>query len=66
MVIEIVCTDLSCKELHIHVGVGEMETSGSLDGVMFSTLVQNARDMGSIPALGRIFPIFISPTALVP
>ena len=30
-----------------------------------STLAQNARDVGSIPALGTIFPIFVTPTTYV-
>ena len=33
-------------------------TSGSLDGVMASTLARNARDVGLSPALGAIVPIF--------
>ena len=40
-------------------------TSGSLGGVIVSTLAQNARDEGLIPILGAIFPIFITPTTLV-
>ena len=28
-----------------------------------STLAWNARDVGSVPALGTIFPIFITPAA---
>ena len=40
-------------------------TSGSLDGVIVSSLVRNERDIGSIPAQGAIFPIFITPTTLV-
>ena len=31
---------------------------------MVSTLAWNGRDVGSIPALGTIFPIFITPTTL--
>ena len=31
-----------------------------------STLSQNARDVGSIPALGAIFPFFVTPITLVP
>ena len=31
-------------------------------GVMVSTLAWDARDIGSIPALGAIFHIFITPT----
>ena len=47
----VVCTDLSDKELHSYVGVG----------VMVSTLAQNVIDVGSILALGTIFPVFITP-----
>ena len=37
-------------------------TSGSLHRVMVAhTLAQNARDVGSSPALGTLFPIFITP-----
>ena len=56
------CTHLSDKELHIMIGVGTMVTLGSIDGVMVSTLAWNARDAGSIPALGTIYPVFITPT----
>ena len=44
-------TDISDKELHRQVGVGRVVTSGSLGGVMVCTLVWNARDVGSTPAL---------------
>ena len=37
--------------------VGIALTSGNIG----STLARNARDVGSIPALGTIFPIFITP-----
>ena len=30
-----------------------------------STLAQNARDVGSISALGAIFPIFITPMTII-
>ena len=39
--------------------VGRVVATGNLDGVMVSTLAQNARNMGSIPVLDAIFPIFI-------
>ena len=39
-------------------------TSGSLTGVIISTQAQNTRDVGSTPAVGAIFPIFITPTTL--
>ena len=42
-----------------------MVTSGSLGTVLVSTLAWNARDVGLIPALGAIFPIFITLTTLV-
>ena len=32
---------------------------------MISTLAQNAIDLALIPALGKIFLIFITPTALI-
>ena len=55
----VVCTDLSDKAPHTQVGVGRMVLSGSLGGEMVNTLSRNARDVGSIPALGATFPIFI-------
>ena len=60
------CADLSGKKLHRQVGVGRMVTSGSLGCIMVSTLPQECRrDVGSIPALGTVFPIFITPTILI-
>ena len=56
----VVSTDLSDKELQRHVDMGSMVISKSLEGVVSGTLVQNARDVGSIPALGTIFPIFVT------
>ena len=55
------CTDLSGKEPHRQTDrCGDwVLTSGSLGGVMLRTLVQNARDVGSIPAPGALFAIFI-------
>ena len=61
----VVCTDLSGKEPYKQIGMGRVVTSGSLCGVMVSTLDQNDRDVGSIPTLGTIFPIFITPTTLL-
>ena len=61
MVSVVVCTDLSGKEPHRQVGVSMVVTSGSLGGVMVSTLDQNAKDVCSIPALGAIFLIFFTP-----
>ena len=49
------------KELYRHVGVDIVVTVGGLDGVKVSILTRNAKDVGSIPALGRIFPSFITP-----
>ena len=54
----IVCTDLLGREPHIQVG---MAISRNLGGVMVSTLSLNQRDVGSIPALGTVFPIFTTP-----
>ena len=62
--IVVVCTNLSGKEPHRQAGIGKVVTSGSLGDVMVSTLAQNARGVGSIPALGTIFPIFITSTTL--
>ena len=56
----VVCTDLWSKELHRQVGVGIVVTSGSLHGVMVSTLARTAKGVCSIPFLGTIFPIFIT------
>ena len=46
-------------------GKGMVIASGSLSGVMVSTLDWNTRDVGSIANLGAIFPIFITPTTYV-
>ena len=43
MVSVVVYSDLSGKEPHRQVGVGRVMTSGSLGGVMVSTLARNAR-----------------------
>ena len=40
-------------------------TSGSQDGVMVSALALHAKDEGSIPTLGAMFPIFITHMILV-
>ena len=61
----VICIDLSGKELHTQVGTGRMVTSGTLGGVLVSTMTQNARDVGSIPALGTMLPIFITPTTIM-
>ena len=52
-------------ELHRKVGLDSVTTSGSIGDVMLSTLVSDERDVVSIPALGAMFPIFITPTTLV-
>ena len=58
----VVYTDLSGKELHGQVRCGYSGvTSWSLGGVRVCTLTQNARDLALIPALGTLFPIFITP-----
>ena len=46
----VVCADLSSKDPHRQVGVDRMVAGGSQGGVMVSTLVWNARDVGSFPA----------------
>ena len=61
----VVYTALSGRNPHRQVGVGSMVTSGSLGAVMVSTLAWNARDVGLIPALGTMFPIFITPTTIL-
>ena len=42
-----------------------MVTTGSLGGLMVSTLSWNTRDVGSVPALGTIFHIVIALTTLI-
>ena len=54
----LVCTDLSGKEPHMHVGVGSVVKSGNLDGVLVSTLAQNAGDACSGATLSATFPHF--------
>ena len=51
-------TNVSGKKPHRQVGVGILVISRSLGGEMVITL--HARDVGSIPILGTIFPIFIT------
>ena len=60
----VVGTNLSGKEPHRHVALGRMVTSGSVGGVMVSTLAW-ARNVCSIHTLGTIFPIFITPTTMI-
>ena len=45
--------------------MGRVLTTESLGGVMVSTLAQNARDVGSIPDLGALFPIYVRHLTLV-
>ena len=45
--------------------MGRVVTLLGLGGVMVSTLAWNARNVRSIPALGTIFLVFITPMTLV-
>ena len=56
------CTDVSGKQLHRQVDMYLGVTSGKPMWCNCSILAQYARDMGSIPALGTIFPIVNTPT----
>ena len=60
----VVNTDLQGKELHRQVGVGIVMISGKPKLCNGSTPAWNARDAGSVPTLGTIFPIFITPTTV--
>ena len=60
----VVCTDLSGNEVHSNVIMGMVVISGCLGDPLVSTLAWNVRDVGLIPALGTIFPIFVTPTTL--
>ena len=62
---EVVLTDVSSKEQSRQLGVGMVVTSGDLGGVMVVTLPWNASYADLIPALGAIFPIFITLMTLV-
>ena len=62
----IVCTDLSGKESRRQVGVDRVIVSGSLGIVMASMIVSEiAGSVGWNPALGPIFPIFITRLTLL-
>ena len=61
----VVCTDLSSKEPYRQACMGRVVISGRLGGVMVSTQAKSARDVGSIPLPGPIFPIFIMSTYCV-
>ena len=52
----VVCTEFSGNQPH-RKDVDRGVMPRSLDGVIVSTLAWNARDVGSIPVLGTIFPI---------
>ena len=56
-----VCSDLSGREPHKQVGAGIVVRSRNIGGVMPSTLARNAIYVGSIPALGTIFPLSAHP-----
>ena len=56
----VVCIDLSVKEPHTQLGVGRVVTSGTQCGEMIRTLAQKVRDLGTIPALGATFRIYIT------
>ena len=51
----VVCTDLSAKTPPRQVGIGRVVTSGSLGGVMVSTLARSARDVSSAPKQDILF-----------
>ena len=55
----VVCTDLWGKESHRQASVNRARTSGSICGIMISTLARNPIYVGSIPDLGTISSIFI-------
>ena len=55
------CTDLSGKELHRHVAVEIVVTSGKRMWCNGSTLAQNARHVSLILAPDTVVPIFITP-----
>ena len=61
----VICTHLSGKELETGRRVSSVVTSGRLGCVMVITLAWNTRDVGSIPTLGAIFLIFITPVMQV-
>ena len=53
---------MTSKESHRQ--LNRVATSGTIGGVMVSILAQNTTDVGLIPALGTIFPIFITPLSM--
>ena len=64
--IGVVCTNPSSQDSHRYVSVGRVMISRNQGGVMIITQDQNARGMGSNPAIGSIFPLFITPITLDP
>ena len=58
----VVCTALWGKGLHRQVSMGIVVTLGKPTWCNGSTLARNARDVGTSPALGTVFPIFSTPT----
>ena len=52
-----------CNKPCRQVDLDRVMTTGSLDGVMASTVAYNARDMGSIPAPDGNISYFHHPTA---
>ena len=61
----VVCIKHSHKEPYRQIAKDRVASLERLDGEIVSTLAQNARDVGSIPALGAIFPIFITPITFI-
>ena len=61
----VVGIDLSNKEPRRQMGVDMVVISGSLGDVMINTVARIGRDVGLIPALGAIFPIMITLTAVL-
>ena len=54
-----------CSGLHRQVGIGIVVMSGKPMLSNGSTLVRNARDVGSSPALATVFSIFITPMTFI-
>ena len=55
------CAGISGQEPDLQVGMCSMLASGSRGGVMDSTLAQNGRAVGSVPVLGVLYPMFLTP-----
>ena len=58
----VVCTDVSGNEPVRQVSVVRVIALGSLGGIMVSTLLRNAKGVGSNPSLETLFPTCINPT----